>query len=273
MKKNIKKIYYQGSEGSYSESVLEACFKGSEYVPCDTFKETVGKIANGEYGLLPVENSLVGTVIEAYETLLESNLEVYMEFSKKINHALIGLHGAKIENITKVISHPQALQQCSNFLEGLNIERQPVFDTAGSVMSLLENGSIEIAAIAGAHFEKDKRFTILQNNISNHIENYTRFFLVGKEDPEISEKKDKRSAVLIADDKPGSLLQGLKIFEELKLNLTKLESRPILGSPWEYKFYIDYQNDNNDIDGQLEEKLSMVTKEFKIIGKYSSKDL
>jgi len=108
------------------------------------------------------------------------------------------------------------LQQCSNFLEGLKIERQPVFDTAGSVMSLLENDTKEIAAIAGEHFENDKRFTILQNNISNHIENYTRFFLVGKEDPEMSETKDKRSAVLIADDKPGSLLQGLKIFEELK---------------------------------------------------------
>jgi prephenate dehydratase len=97
--------------------------------------------------------------------------------------------------------------------------------------------------------------------------------LVGKEDPEIEEKKDKRSAVLISDDKPGSLLQGLKIFEELKLNLTKLESRPILGSPWEYKFYIDYQNDNNEIDIQLEEELKKVTKEFKIIGKYSSIDL
>ena len=271
--KKVKKIFYQGSEGSYSESVLEAYFQDAEYVACETFNETLGSMLNDDYALLPVENSLVGTVIEAYEALLESNLEVYMEFRKKINHALIGLHGSKIENITKVISHPQALQQCSNFLEGLNIQRQPVFDTAGSVMSLLENDSKETAAIAGEHFEKDKRFTILQNNISNHIENYTRFFLVGKEDPEISEKKDKRSAVLISDDKPGSLLQGLKIFEELKLNLTKLESRPILGSPWEYKFYIDYQNDNNEIDIQLKDKLSKVTKEFKIIGKYNSIDL
>ena len=140
-------------------------------------------------------------------------------------------------------------------------------------MSLLENDTKEIAAIAGEHYENDKRFTILQNNISNHIENYTRFFLVGKEDPEMSETKDKRSAVLIADDKPGSLLQGLKIFEELKLNLTKLESRPILGSPWEYKFYIDYQNESNEVDTQLEEELRKVTKEFKIIGKYGSIDL
>ena len=200
---------------------------------------------------------------------MESNLEIFMEFRKKINHALIGLDDSNLESITKVISHPQALQQCSNFLEKLDIELQPVFDTAGSVMSLLENDSKTIAAIAGEHFGNDKRFKILENNISNHVENYTRFFLVGKEDPDISVNKDKRSAILIADDKPGSLLKGLKIFEELKLNLTKLESRPILGSPWEYKFYIDYQNENNEVDNQLEEKLSKVTKEFRIIGKFS----
>ena len=141
--KKIKKIFYQGSEGSYSESVLEACFQQAEYVACETFKETLGNVSSEDFALLPVENSLVGTVIEAYENLTESNLEVYLEIRKKINHALIGLQGAKIENITKVISHPQALQQCSNFLEGLKIERQPVFDTAGSVMSLLENDTKE----------------------------------------------------------------------------------------------------------------------------------
>ena len=271
--KKIKKIYYQGSEGSYSESVLEDYFKDAEYISCSTFKDTVTNISNEEYALLPVENSLVGTVIDAYESLLESNLEIFMEFRKKINHALIGLDDSNLESITKVISHPQALQQCSNFLEKLDIELQPVFDTAGSVMSLLENDSKTIAAIAGEHFGNDKRFKILENNISNHVENYTRFFLVGKEDPDISDNKDKRSAILIADDKPGSLLKGLKIFEELKLNLTKLESRPILGSPWEYKFYIDYQNENNEVDNQLQEKLSKVTKEFRIIGKFSSIDL
>ena len=189
-----------------------------------------------------------------------------------VNQILAGID-KDILPITKVISHPQALQQCSNFLEKLDIQLQPVFDTAGSVMSLLENDSKTIAAIAGEHFGNDKRFKILENNISNHVENYTRFFLVGKEDPDISDNKDKRSAILIADDKPGSLLKGLKIFEELKLNLTKLESRPILGSPWEYKFYIDYQNENNEVDNQLEEKLSKVTKEFRIIGKFSSIDL
>ena len=115
LNEKIKKIFYQGSEGSYSESVLEACFQETEYVACETFKETLGNVSSDDFALLPVENSLVGTVIEAYENLTESNLEVYLEIRKKINHALIGLQGAKIENITKVISHPQALQQCSNF--------------------------------------------------------------------------------------------------------------------------------------------------------------
>ena len=99
--KKIKKIFYQGSEGSYSESVLEACFQEAEYIACETFKETLGNVSSEDFALLPVENSLVGTVIEAYENLTESNLEVYLEIRKKINHALIGLQGAKIENFTK----------------------------------------------------------------------------------------------------------------------------------------------------------------------------
>ena len=269
----INKIYYQGSMGSYSESVLKNYFPNKEYIACQTFREVVVKTGGEDYGLLPVENSLVGTVVDSYENLIQSQLSVHGEFKKKITHALIGLKNSKIENIEKVISHPQALQQCSNFLQEMNLQLQPVFDTAGSVLSLLDEKSENIAGIAGEHFEEDKRFKILEKNISNHIENYTRFFLVGDKDPNINVDKHKRSAVLIADDKPGSLLAALKIFEETNVNLTKLESRPIIGSPWEYKFYIDYQNTVDDIDDELKEKLDLVTKKFKIIGKYGTIDL
>jgi len=113
----------------------------------------------------------------------------------------------------------------------------------------------------------------LKKNISNHVENYTRFFLIGNNDPFLDVVKEKRSAVLIADDKPGSLLASLKIFEETNVNLTKLESRPIIGSPWEYKFYVDYQNSVDDIDIKLQNKLKDVTKKFKIIGKYGTVNL
>ena len=271
--KNIKKIYYQGSKGSYSESVLKNYFPNKEYVECQTFREVAAQAGEENYGLLPVENSLVGTVVDSYETLIQSELIVFGEFKKKITHALIGLKNSKFENIERVISHPQALQQCSNFLEEMNVPLQPVFDTAGSVLSLIDEQSNTIAGIAGEHFESDIRFKILKKNISNHIENYTRFFLVGNKDPNLEVSKNKRSAVLIADDKPGSLLSALKIFEETNVNLTKLESRPIIGSPWEYKFYIDYQNSIDDIDTQIKDKLELITKKFKIIGKYGTIDL
>ena len=271
--KNIKKIYYQGSKGSYSESVLKDYFPNKEYIECQTFREVVVQAGEENYGLLPVENSLVGTVVDSYETLIHSELTVYGEFKKKITHALIGLKNSKFESIERVISHPQALQQCSNFLEEMNVQLQPVFDTAGSVLSLIDEQSNTTAGIAGEHFEGDSRFKILKKNISNHIENYTRFFLVGNKDPNLEVFKNKRSAILIADDKPGSLLSALKIFEETNVNLTKLESRPIIGSPWEYKFYIDYQNAVDDIDNQIIDKLELITKKFKIIGKYGTIDL
>ncbi len=271
--KKIKSIYYQGSEGSYSEAVLKNYFPENTYIACQTFKEVVSQVDDSNYGLLPVENSLVGTVVDSYENLIESELSVYGEFKKKISHALIGLKDSNINMINKVISHPQALQQCSNYLQTINAQLQPVFDTAGSVMSLLDENSKTTAGIAGEHFEEDERFSILKKNISNHVENYTRFFLVGTKDPLLEISKDKRSAILIADDKPGSLLAALKIFEESNVNLTKLESRPIIGSPWEYKFYIDFQNAEEGIDFQLQEKLKEVTKKFRIIGKYGTVNL
>jgi prephenate dehydratase len=271
--KNINKIYYQGSKGSYSESVLKSYFPNKQYVECQTFREVVAQAGGDDYGLLPVENSLVGTVVDSYENLIQSELTVYGEFKKKITHALIGLKDSKLENIERVISHPQALQQCSNFLQEMNVQLQPVFDTAGSVLSLLDEESETIAGIAGEHFEGDSRFKVLKKNISNHVENYTRFFLVGDQDTKLEILKNKRSAILIADDKPGSLLSALKIFEETNVNLTKLESRPIIGSPWEYKFYIDYQNSDGYIDTQLKDKLDLVTKKFKIIGRYGTIDL
>ena len=144
----------------------------------------------------------------------------------------------------------------------------PVFDTAGSVFEILEKNELTTAAIAGEHFESDERFLILDKNISNHEENYTRFLLIGDIDLEQKQIKNKVSSVLISDDKPGSLLQSLNIFSELDINLTKLESRPILGRPWEYKFYIDYELENLEKQSELEEKISKVSKEFKLLGHY-----
>ena len=167
-----------------------------------------------------------------------------------------------------MISHPQALQQCSKFLQDSKLRITPVFDTAGSVFDILETKDINTAAIAGEHFKNDERFKILKENISNHQENFTRFLLIGVEKLESNKENNKYSSVLISDDKPGSLLRALNIFSDLNINLTKLESRPILGRPWEYKFYIDYELQNVKTQMELIYVIKKVSKEFIILGHY-----
>ena len=266
---NIEKIAYQGSPGSYSEELLKKEFQNSQYLSCNSFGELVKNVsANNSYGLLPVENSIAGTVIEAYEELIDSDLKIFAEYIKKIDHSLIGLQGSNLNQINQVISHPQALQQCSNFIQENNFKISPVFDTAGSLIELEANQDMSIAAIAGIHFENNSKFEILKKNIANHSENFTRFVLIGNNEPDNNLIKNKYSSVLISDDKPGSLLKALNIFSDLNINLTKLESRPILGRPWEYKFYIDYELGEYDIQENLVVKIAEVSKEFKILGHY-----
>ena len=132
-------IAYQGSSGSYSEELLKKEFPNYNHFPTESFTELISYIkSNGGVGLLPVENSIAGTVNEAYEELIDSGLSIFGEYIYKINHSLIGLDGSHIKKITNVISHPQALQQCSKFLQQHNFRITPVFDTAGSVYEILE---------------------------------------------------------------------------------------------------------------------------------------
>ena len=184
-------IAYQGSEGSYSEELLKKEFSNYSFIACESFTELLNKVSSENcLGLLPVENSIAGTVNEAYEELINSGLEIFGEYIKKIVHTLIGLSNSKFEEITHVISHPQALQQCSKFLQDSKLRITPVFDTAGSVFEILETKDINTAAIAGEHFKNDERFKILKENISNHQENFTRFLLIGNEKLE-SNKENK----------------------------------------------------------------------------------
>ena len=156
----------------------------------------------------------------------------------KISHALIGLKGSNIDKIVEVHSHPQALQQCKTFIDQMGYKAIPVVDTGGSVYNLINENKKEIAAIAGDHFEMEDEFVILKKNISDNEQNYTRFLLLGEESLKVEADEYKTSTVLISSDKPGSLLKALQEFASLKLNLTKLESRPILGRPSDYKIKI-----------------------------------
>jgi prephenate dehydratase len=175
---NKMNIAYQGTPGSYSEQLLKTIFPDSLYQPCETFSSLIDFASeSGNFGLLPVENSIAGTVNEAYEELIESDLSIFGEYIKKIKHSLIALPESSLELISNVISHPQALQQCSKYLQKNNFKITPVFDTAGSVYEVLRTNDNTTAAIAGEHFDSDDRFKILEKNISNDSENFTRFFI------------------------------------------------------------------------------------------------
>ena len=207
-------IAYQGSKGSYSEELLTSKFTNYHGLPCESFTELITTVNNRQsLGLLPVENSIAGTVNEAYEELIESGLKILGEFIKKIDHSLIGLPDSKLDEITHVISHPQALQQCSKFLQESKLRITPVSDTAGSAFEILETKDINTAAIAGKHFSHDKRFKILKEDISNHMENFTRFLVIGKM-IEDKGQTNKTSVMINIQDEPGSLMKILKPFAE-----------------------------------------------------------
>ena len=265
------KISYQGTKGSYSEALLIEKFEESEHYPKDSFLEVIDSIKNKEvnFGLLPIENSIAGTVVDSYEELIVSRIPILSEYMYKITHSLIGLKGTKILDISEVHSHPQALQQCKTYLNEMGYKAVPVVDTGGSVYNLKKLDNNRVAAIAGEHFEHDKDFVILEKNISDNEENYTRFLLIGTDSIEIEAEEYKTSTVLVSSDKPGSLLKGLQEFASLNLNLTKLESRPILGRPWEYKFYIDFSSEKNDPRiKKLQIKLNDVVEDIQFLGTY-----
>ena len=265
------KIAYQGAKGSYSEALLVDRFDDCIYYPKESFSQVVESIKVGEvdFGLLPIENSIAGTVVDSYEELIRSGIPIISEYMYKISHALIGLKGSNIENIAEVHSHPQALQQCKTFIEEMGYKAIPVVDTGGSVYNLINQNKNEIGAIAGDHFEMEEEFVILKKNISDNEENYTRFLLIGEKSLKIEAEEYKTSTVLTSSDKPGSLLKALQEFASLNLNLTKLESRPILGRPWEYKFYIDFSSDKNDKRiKELQENLADVVEDIIFLGTY-----
>ena len=265
------KIAYQGTKGSYSEALLIDNFAEFEHYPKESFFEVIDSINNEKinFGLLPIENSIAGTVVDSYEELITSKIPIIAEYMYKITHSLIGLKGTKIEDILEVHSHPQALQQCKTYLNKMGYKSVSVVDTGGSVHNLKDLNDRSVAAIAGEHFEDNKDFVILKKNISDNKENYTRFLLIGRDNVDIQAQEYKTSTVLISSDKPGSLLKGLQEFAYLDLNLTKLESRPILGRPWEYKFYIDFSSQENDPRiPKLKENLSDVVEDIQFLGTY-----
>lgn len=236
------KIAFQGEPGAYSEQAVFNYFGNVETKPCESFDMVFDSVVSNEceFGLIPIENSLAGSIHQNYDLLLRHDLHIVGEYLLRVQHCLIALPGVKKEEIKKAISHPQALGQCAAYLRGLGIKPEHGYDTAGSVKMLKESGARDTAAIASRRAAEIYGMQILEEGIEDNAENYTRFLAISKTTAEGTESEAKTSIVFTLKNQPGALFKALSVFALRDIDLTKIESRPLQGKPWEYLFYIDF---------------------------------
>ncbi|GBC61422.1 prephenate dehydratase [Desulfonema ishimotonii] len=240
------RIGFQGIRGAYSELALYRHFGRSvESVGFGSFEEVFEALADRrvDFGFVPVENTIAGTVVENYDLLLSQECRIIAEAFMKIRHTLLAPHGASIGQIRAAWSHPHALKQCREFLRQHRIEAVPKYDTAGAARMIADENRPDCAAIASELCAEIYGLDILAKDIHSNKTNTTRFLVVARHD-NLPEKIvcEKTSLVFITRHYPGALVDCLKIFQKYALNLTKLESRPIPENPWEYVFYTDFDS-------------------------------
>jgi prephenate dehydratase len=268
------RVAFQGERGAFSE---EAAVKllGEEIalVPRPTFEAAFSAINDGlaDYILAPIENSLAGSVHRSFDLLVDSNLNILAEVVIPIAHNLIAAPSAKFEELAVVESHPVALAQCEQFF-GANprLRRVVTEDTAGSVRAVVRSGDRTRAAIAGRRAAEIYGGAILQEHLEDNSENYTRFLLLSPSS-DATENADKLSLVFQLDHRPGALYHALEPFARRTVNLMKIESRPVHGSPWQYRFYLDLQASRRDpeVAAALGELEGLVV-DLRILGSYVS---
>ncbi|MCJ7559759.1 prephenate dehydratase [Candidatus Bathyarchaeota archaeon] len=237
------RVAFQGERGAYSESAVYTFFGASVDVkPCRDLAEVFENVDKQETqsGVVPVENSLEGSVNQTYDLFLTHDLKVCGEIILRISHCLIANPNTTLEAVKTVYSHPQALAQCRSFLERLGRELIPTYDTAGSVKMLKEKGLKDAAAVASERAAELYGMKILAREIEDNPANYTRFFVLSKEDSPMT-GRDKTSIIFAAAHTPGSLYHALGEFAKRNINLAKIESRPTRQTPWEYNFYLDFE--------------------------------
>jgi len=220
---------------------------GLEIVPCTVSAQVLAKVVAGEVdcAVLPIENSLHGSVAEHYDLLLELPVRIDGESLLRIRHNVIAMPGVKLENVRKVMSHPVALSQCRRFLaEHPEFEVVPFYDTAGSVKHVMGAGLRDVAGIAPELAAKVYGAAVLVAGVEDHAENYTRFHLLRRESvAKEGVAANKMSLAFAIEHRPGTLVAALQRLADAGVNLTKIESRPVPGSPWEYVFYVDVRFD------------------------------
>ncbi|HEY1984970.1 MAG TPA: prephenate dehydratase [Terracidiphilus sp.] len=239
------KIAIQGEPGSFSHEAAMNLVRDASIVPFSLSADAFAALVNGtvEAAVIPIENSLAGSVSEHFDLLLANDVKVERETLRRIRHNLIAISGSTIADIDRVFSHPVALAQCRRFLaDHPKMESFAFYDTAGSVKQLVEVRDRHAAAIASEAAAHYYGAHILASNIEDNPENYTRFFLVRRARQNTADTPaNKMSLAFSVENRPGTLVAALSELSAMGTNLTKIESRPVHGKPWEYIFYVDCQ--------------------------------
>ncbi len=268
------KVAFQGERGAYSEIAARSFF-GDDVglVPCESFELAFKKVETGQVdaGVLPIENSLAGSIHQNYDLLLKHRLQIVGELNLQIVHNLIANPGASLSSIRKILSHPQALMQCQNTTAKLKgVQIVSTYDTAGSVKKIKEEKLLDAAAIASELAASIYGMHILKRGIQDNPENFTRFLVLRRKSAPPPPGANKTSLVFSIRNLPGALFRSLSVFALRDIDLYKIESRPLHGKPWEYFFYIDFAGSTSDENcrkalAHLEEIASFM----KILGSYS----
>jgi prephenate dehydratase len=243
------RIAYQGEPGAYSEAAALAFDSEATPVACKSFEDVFQAVTDGTVnrGIVPMENTIGGSIHRNYDLLVEHELPIIGEIQLKVDHCLLALPGVRLDEIKVVHSHPQALAQCERFLRGLpHVELAAVYDTAGSAKLIREQGLRDHAAIASIRAAQVFGLDTLHRGIQDYDNNITRFCVIARHP--ITEGADKTTIVFSLPSEPGSLFRALSVFALRNIDLTKLESRPIRGSAWEYMFYADLAVPRDDLN-------------------------
>lgn len=272
MKKEI--IAFQGERGAFSEeAAYQLLGRNIQVLPCEAFEAVFASVAKGKAArcLVPIENTLAGSVYENYDLLLKNDLHIVGEVNLRIVHNLIAFPGTNLRNLRRVYSHPVALAQCSRFFsEHPKVEKVPFYDTAGSVKMLAAERPAGAAAIASRIAASVYEARILKTHLEDHRENFTRFLLLSPK-ASVSPQANKVSIVFSTPNVPGALYKCLSVFALRDIDLTKMESRPLRGRPWEYFFYLDFAgNVKEERCRKALANLEEVTNLLRVLGCYAS---
>ncbi len=270
----VRRVAIQGEAGCYHDVAAREFFSGDEVetVPCSSFEELFGRIGSDPtlYGIVAIENTIAGSLLQNHELLRASRLKVIGEYKLRISHVLCSLPSDSLSSVTEVDSHPMALMQCAEFLK-----RYPSFklveteDTAGSARMIAQNSLRGHAAICGRLAAELYGMKILAEGIETNKHNFTRFLILAPDQSVQVDNFDKASFVFSLPHTCGSLSKVLTILSFYDINLTKIQSLPIVGHEWEYRFYVDVSFDSSERYAQAVSAILPLVGDLKILGEYA----